>query len=111
MSAPNIQQGRTNTQELSPYAVKPWLKNYDFWVPENINYSEQSVYQILGLASSMHADKKATAFLGAELTYGDIKRQADKLAVALDQLGITKGDRVGIMLPNCPQYLIAAFGI
>jgi long-chain acyl-CoA synthetase len=111
MSAPNIQQDRSNTQELSPYAVKPWLKNYDFWVPENINYSEQSVYQILGLASSVYADKKATAFLGAELTYGDIKRQADKLAVALDKLGITKGDRVGIMLPNCPQYLIAAFGI
>ncbi len=111
MSAPNIQQDRSNTQELSPYAVKPWLKNYDFWVPENINYSEQSVYQILGLASSVYADKKATAFLGAELTYGDIKRQADKLAVALDKLGIAKGDRVGIMLPNCPQYLIAAFGI
>jgi long-chain acyl-CoA synthetase len=111
MSAPDIQQDRGNTQELSPYAVKPWLKNYDFWVPENINYSEQSVYQILGLASSMYADKRATAFLGAELTYSDIKRQADKLAVALDKLGITKGDRVGIMLPNCPQYLIASFGI
>ncbi len=111
MSAPDVQQEKGNTQELSSFALKPWLKNYDFWVPENINYSEQSVYQILGLASSIYSDKKATAFLGAELTYGDIKQQADKLAAALHNLGIAKGDRVGIMLPNCPQYLIAAFGI
>ncbi|MEW6128465.1 MAG: long-chain fatty acid--CoA ligase [Acidobacteriota bacterium] len=111
MSAPNIQPERSNTQELSSYAVKPWLKSYDFWVPENINYSEQSVYQILGLASSMYADKKAAAFLGAEFTFAEIKRHADKLAFALHQLGVAKGDRVGIMLPNCPQYMITAFAI
>ena len=95
----------------SPYASKPWLKHYDFWVPEQMNYSQQSVYQILGIASSLYADKVATAFLGAELTFAEIKRQADQFATALHRLGIVKGDRVGIMLPNCPQYMIATFGI
>lgn len=99
------------TPAPSPYASKPWLKNYDYWVPEQMNYSQQSVYQMLGIASSLYADKIATAFLGAELTFSDIKRQADRLAVALAKLGIVKGDRVGIMLPNCPQYVIATFAI
>src|SRR5262249_15987843 len=50
-------------------------------------------------------------FLGAELTYLDLKRRSDALAASLADLGIGKGDRVAIMLPNCPQYIIAAFAI
>ena len=56
-------------------------------------------------------DRPATAFLGAHLTFGQIKEQADKLATALFRLGIGKSERVGIMLPNCPQYLIATFAV
>ncbi len=56
-------------------------------------------------------DRVATSFFGAELTFIDLKRRADACAAALAELGIVKGDRVGIMLPNCPQYIIAAFGI
>src|SRR5262249_21388328 len=62
-------------------------------------------------ATSQYGDKTATVFLGAELTYYQIKEQADKLAAALHNLGISKGDRVGIMLPNCPQYLVSVFAI
>src|SRR5207248_2427488 len=57
------------------------------------------------------ADRPATAFLGAELTFREIKRRSDRLAHALAALGLSKADRVGIMLPNCPQYIIAAFAI
>jgi long-chain acyl-CoA synthetase len=56
-------------------------------------------------------DRPATSFFGATLTFEDIKDRSDRLATALDQYGITKGDRIGIMLPNCPQYIIAAFAI
>jgi len=56
-------------------------------------------------------DLIATAFLGAHLSYGQIKEQSDKLATALGRLGIKQNDRVGIMLPNCPQYMIASFAI
>jgi len=56
-------------------------------------------------------DSPATVFLGAELTFRDIKTRADAFATALTRLGIGHGDRVGIMLPNCPQYMIAAFAI
>ncbi|MFN0111978.1 MAG: long-chain-fatty-acid--CoA ligase [Blastocatellia bacterium] len=95
----------------SPYAAKPWLKHYDFWVPAELNLPRQPLYQILQIASSSFRDKRATGFLGAFLTFGEVKSQVDQLATALSKLGVVKGDRVGIMLPNCPQYLISFFAI
>ena len=56
-------------------------------------------------------DRAATSFFGAELTFMDLKTAVRRVRPALAGLGIGKGDRVGIMLPNCPQYIIAAFGI
>src|SRR5262245_1919674 len=98
MTTPGRQDEMREVVSPSLYASKPWLKHYDYWVPETFNCAEQSVYQILGLASSLYGNKIATSFLGVELTYSEIKRLADRFAVALDQLGIHKGDRVGIML-------------
>jgi long-chain acyl-CoA synthetase len=95
----------------SPYAAKPWLKHYDYWVPAEANYPRQSVYQALNTAVMYCGGRPATAFLGAQLTYAEIKEQADKLATALARWGIQKGDRVGVMLPNCPQYVISFFAI
>src|SRR5262245_61818219 len=102
---------QANPQSASPYAEKPWLEHYDYWVPENANFPRQSVYQILNLAATYFHDRPATAFLGAELTFSELKRQTDRLAAALVELGIGKGDRVGVMLPNCPQYLISFFAV
>jgi long-chain acyl-CoA synthetase len=102
---------RTKLKEDSAYSQKPWLKHYDFWVPGEMNLPRQPVYQILNLAALQFADRPATAFLNAQLTFAEVKTQVDKLATALSRLGIGKGDRVGIMLPNCPQYLISFFAI
>ena len=98
-------------QDQSPYSQKPWLKQYDFWVPEHINFPRQSIYQIVNLSALHFGDRPATAFLNSQLTFIEIKTHVDKLATALSRLGIVKGDRVGIMLPNCPQYLISFFAI
>lgn len=95
----------------SPYASKPWLKHYDYWVPAEINYPRQPIYQILQLAAGRYGERPATAFFGAHLTFRQLKSQVDRLATALVRLGIRKGDRVGIMLPNSPQYLISFFAI
>jgi len=95
----------------SIYAAKPWVKHYDFWVPAELNLPRQPLYQILQIASAGYRDRHATAFLGAFLTFGEVKAQTDRLATSLSRLGIAKGDRVGIMLPNCPQYLIAFFAV
>jgi long-chain acyl-CoA synthetase len=108
--------GRMSTGEQtlttgSPYAERPWLRHYDYWVPPDVNYPEQPLYQILQLAAGRFGDRPATAFFGAELTFRETREQVDRLATALARRGITKGDRVGIMLPNCPQYLISFFAI
>jgi long-chain acyl-CoA synthetase len=95
----------------SPYAARPWLAHYDYWVPAQMPYPGRPLTDILAGTAIDIPDRPATAFLGAELTFLDLKRRSDALAASLARLGIAKGDRVGIMLPNCPQYVIAVFAI
>src|SRR5512145_2201805 len=95
----------------SVYAARPWLKNYALWVPAEINPPNQPLYQILQIASGAYKEKPAVAFMGASIDFGEVKKLVDRLATALAKLGVGKGDRVGIMLPNCPQYLISFFAI
>lgn len=95
----------------SAYTQKPWLKSYDFWVPDEINFPRQPIYQVLNLAVLQFGDRPAVAFRDALLTYREMKDQVDRLATALSRIGIGKGVRVGIMLPNCPQYLVSFFAI
>src|SRR5215470_13218552 len=101
----------TTSSTDSAYAAKPWLKNYDLWVPAEINPPNQPLYQILQIASGAYRDKPAVAFMGAFIDFGDVKKLVDLLATALQNLGIVNGDRVGVMLPNCPQYLISFFAV
>lgn len=95
----------------SYYSHRPWLRHYDYWVPEHLNYPERPLHEILDTAVVDVPERPATSFFGATLTFEEIKDRSDRLATALDYYGITKGDRVGIMLPNCPQYIIAAFAV
>jgi long-chain acyl-CoA synthetase len=90
---------------------RPWLDHYDYWVPPHMTYPERPLYDILDSTTIDVPDRPATSFLGASLTYRDIKTRSDWFAASLGRLGVVKGDRVGIMLPNCPQYVIAAFGV
>ncbi|HEX7796667.1 MAG TPA: AMP-binding protein, partial [Vicinamibacterales bacterium] len=90
---------------------RPWLHHYDYWVPPHLNYPDRPLHEILDTTVVDAPDRPATSFFGATLTFEDIKDRSDRLATALDQYGIVKGDRIGIMLPNCPQYVIAAFAI
>jgi len=76
-----------------------------------MNYPRRPLGDILRMTAADVPDRPATAFLGAQLTWGEVKDRSDRLATALARMGIAKGDRVGIMLPNCPQYGIAAFAI
>jgi long-chain acyl-CoA synthetase len=94
----------------SPYARKPWLRNYDFWVPQSLNYPRQPVYRTLEIGAANHPDRAATVFFGAEVSFRQLHERALRFANALRAFGIGKGDRVGIMLPNCPQFPISFFG-
>jgi long-chain acyl-CoA synthetase len=95
----------------SPYASRPWRRHYDYWVRDGVAYPKRPLHEILDAAVIDVPDRPATAFFGATLTFREIKDRSDRLAVALRRLGIARGDRVGVMLPNCPQYVVAAFAI
>jgi long-chain acyl-CoA synthetase len=98
-----------NTEK--PSASRPWLGHYDYWVRSNLSYPGRPLSDVLNLTALERPDRPATQFLGAELTFLELKKRADSLAVSLARLGIVKGDRVGIMLPNCPQYIFSAFAV
>ena len=90
---------------------RPWLDHYDYWVPHHTNYPRRPLYEILRRAAAEGGALPATTFLGADLTFAELKERTDRLATTLARHGVVKGDRVGIMLPNCPQYVIGVFAV
>ena len=94
-------------------AQRPWLRNYPEGVPAEIDVDEfRSVAAVLQAACDRFRDRPAFANLGRVLTYAEIDEQSRRFAAWLVHgLGLKRGDRVAIMLPNVLQYPIAIFGI
>ena len=90
---------------------RPWQRHYDFDVPTTIRYPRVPAHHFLNIPASSFPDKPATNFYGTELTYWELRAQALTMANALGNLGVRQGDRVGVHLPNCPQYVIAYFAV
>lgn len=90
---------------------KPWLKLYPKEIPSELNYPEQTVQEYLVKTAKEFPDKKAIHFMGKEFTYRYLHESALKVAAYLQKIGIEKGDRVAIMLPNTPQSVISYYGI
>jgi long-chain acyl-CoA synthetase len=89
-------------------------KNFKCWprgVFRNLSYPEVPVYQILRSAATQWPWRNAIIFGGSEVTYQELDQLSDRFAAALSSLGVKKGDRVAIHLPNCPQFAIAYFGL
>lgn len=107
----DLRQNDGSRCRLSLLMSRPWLAHYDYWVPPHLTYPEQPLYEILDATAIDIPERPATAFLGATLTFRELKHRSDWLAGSLARLGIRAGDRVGIMLPNCPQFAIAAFAV
>ncbi|MEK5077583.1 long-chain-fatty-acid--CoA ligase [Solibacillus sp. FSL W7-1436] len=89
---------------------KVWLASYPKEVPHSIDLPEIPVHQFLTQAYESLPNKVAIHFMGRELTYKELYESALKFANYLRSLGVEKGDRVAIMLPNCPQAVIAYYG-
>ncbi|GLC88358.1 long-chain-fatty-acid--CoA ligase [Lysinibacillus piscis] len=90
--------------------TKPWLANYPEEVPATLTFEKIPVQAFLTRAYEKHPSKVAIHFMGKELTYIELYESALKFANYLQSLGVEKGDRVAIMLPNSPQSVIAYFG-
>jgi long-chain acyl-CoA synthetase len=90
---------------------KPWLSQYPPEIPATLNLQEATVQNYLKQTAEKFPDKTAIHFMGKELTYKQVYNYAKKLAAYLQSLGIEKGDRVAIMLPNTPQSIISYYAI
>ena len=92
---------------------KPWLKSYPDGVPENIPTPEyRSLRELIEHAFREYADRPAYSNMGTTITYGELDEKSMQFACYLQKdLGLSRGERVAIMLPNLLQYPVALCGI
>ena len=98
---------------------KPWLKYYEPGVRAHIDYPSRPMHAFLEDVAAQSPEKTVTIFggvvqgalLDAKLSYQELNDQVNRLANALTALGVKKGDRVALYLPNCPQFVISYYAI
>ncbi|MFZ5916117.1 MAG: AMP-binding protein, partial [Chloroflexota bacterium] len=88
---------------------RPWFQFYDEDVPHSLIFPPLTAPDFLRRSAERHPNQTATVFFGARLTYRQLKQHVDRLAAGLHALGVSRGDRVAILLPNCPQTIIAYY--
>src|SRR5690606_27790418 len=102
------------------YADRPWVKNYDPGIPHTLEYPPVPLHQFLSQAASKNPDNvalitniKLPVFgrVGSEMTYAELDQQSDALAAALVEMGLQKGDRVAIVMPNVAAFVISFYAI
>lgn len=91
--------------------TKPWHRHYDYNVPTTIRYPRVAAQNFFQLAAGAFPDKPATNFYGTEITFWQLREQMLRMANALGKLGVKKGDRVGVHLPTCPQFIISYLAV
>ncbi len=101
----------------SPYTQKPWLAQYDSYVPASLTYPNVPLQSLLTQANPdapVSITSSEVPLLGRfehEMTYGELDKLSTQFAAGLQQIGVQKGDRVGLVSINCTQFLVAFFGI
>lgn len=87
-----------------------WLKSYPAGVPYSLTpETEQSLFSVLDDAAQRFPERPAIAFLRKHLTYRQLLDSVERFSAVLASMGVEKGDRVALILPNCPQYVIAYY--
>ena len=95
----------------SPYAARPWLASYPPGVPADFEPPQVPLTQLLDDAAASFPRRSALSFSGTTLTYRELRDVVDNLAAGLAALGVGKGDRVSVVLPNCPQAVLTIFAV
>ncbi len=88
-----------------------WHKHYPPEISTTMEYEKRPLHEFLEESAALYGEKKALYFMGKELTYREVNKQTRLLAGYLQEIGLAKGDRVAIMLPNTPQSVIAYYAV
>ncbi len=90
---------------------RPWIAHYDKGVPASIEYPKAPLFYFLEESARKYPERACTIFNGAVITYKEMNAITDHLAAALVDMGVKRGDRVGMFMPNTPQFVMAYYGI
>jgi long-chain acyl-CoA synthetase len=109
-SAPvSWREGREH-EKTDMVKLRPWLRHYEADVPFTLAYPTQPLYRFLDFAARHHPNHHAIIFYDRKITYRELNDATNRFANALIELGVKKGDRVALLLPNSPQMVIAYYG-
>jgi long-chain acyl-CoA synthetase len=89
---------------------RPWLSSYDRGVPADIDVPDEPLHVALARSARRYPDRAAIRFYGRSITYRELDSLANRFANALIALGVQKGERVALLMPNCPQMVLAYYG-
>ena len=90
---------------------RPWIASYADGVPEDLAPVEGSLVDIVAASAADYPDAPALEFFGRETTYAELQSAIDRAAAGLRDRGVRAGDPVAIVLPNCPQHIIAFYAV
>ena len=93
------------------YEAKPWVKFYDPGTTATVDVPPKPLGQMFDEATDKYRDHTAVVFYGKKISYATLREHTDRLATALSDLGLKRGDKVALYLLNSPQYLISYFAI
>lgn len=90
--------------------ARPWLRHYEPGVPWQVEIPETTMPEYLALNAGRYPRREAIRFFGKAITYRELDEAVNRFANALVRLGVQPGDRVALVLPNCPQIVIGYYG-
>jgi long-chain acyl-CoA synthetase len=96
---------------VSVFATKPWLSAYAKGVPSEIPPSDETLVDLIDSSARRYKGKPALDFFGATTSYSDLGEQISRAAEGLRRLGVSRGDRVALVLPNSPQHIVAFYAV
>jgi long-chain acyl-CoA synthetase len=98
-------------KDHGPLGGRPWLASYAPGVPADVDVPAESLAEMLARSALRYGSRVALDFFGAETTYDELADQVSRAAEALRVLGVRAGDRVAVVLPNCPQHVVAFYAV
>lgn len=96
---------------MNIYSQKPWLQEYDLNVPAHLHYPEQTLVDLLNSSCQKFPEKNSFIYQEINISYKEVGLITSRIASGLTKMGIRLGDRVGMILPNIPQFGLIYFGI
>ncbi|HLI68447.1 MAG TPA: long-chain fatty acid--CoA ligase [Ktedonobacteraceae bacterium] len=110
MSDPSVVNSSQKELEATVLSARPWVKYYEPGVPIQLDIPDHPLTWLLDQAASRYPQRTALIYYGTKISYAQLSTLVKRFALALQRLGVQKGDRVALALPNIPQYPIAFYG-